>query len=68
MKRITLTNSNPQGYWQVSADGKILFTGGRVEAEKFTSDYCRANGIASWWNCKRRGVWVEVIVGQGGAK
>ncbi len=61
MKRITLTESYG-GAWVVAENGLTIFIGGRVAAKKFASEHCRSNGIPSWWNCKKRGVWVEIIV------
>lgn len=60
--KVTLTKSNIKGWWRISHGERILFTGGRVEAKKFASDYCRANGIPAWWNLKKRGVWAEITV------
>ncbi len=48
--------------WMVTHGNETVFVGGRPAAKRAAADYCRKAGLASWWNCKATGGFVEVKI------
>lgn len=60
-RRIILERSDANG-WRVAQGPQVLFVGGRVATKRFVTDYCRAQGLRSWFNRKANGQLVEVAL------